>query len=275
MSLLSRDRLGVALYPDRVLLVRTSRGMRPLVKHKDIIELVPAEGAPQWQPALDALARQVAAGAMQGAEVTVVLSSHFAHYTAFPRSDVLASPAEEEAFARHCFARVHGDLAEGWRIKVNPASERGARLACGVEAALIEALEKVMAPLGGRYRSLQPHLMASFNRWRTRLGKRPGWFVVAEPNLLCIALIRDGGWQSVRTIRVGSRWPVELPGALIREECLVDSDVDCDDVYVFAPDGPDPLVLDAGKWRFTSLLPTLLPRMAAGADAPFSVALAG
>lgn len=275
MSLLSRDRLGVALYPDRVLLVRTSGGMRPLVTHKDIIELAPADGAPSWQPALEALSRQVAAGTLRGTEVTVVLSSHFAHYTAFPRSDVLSSPEEEAAFARHCFARVHGERVEEWKIKVSRASERGARLACGVERALIEALEKIMAPLGSGYRSLQPHLMASFNRWRSRLGTRPGWFVVAEPDLLCIALLRDGGWHSVRTIKVESHWPAELPGALIREECLVDSDVDCDDVYVFAPDGPDPLVLDAGRWRFTSLLPTLLPRMAAGADAPFSVALAG
>jgi hypothetical protein len=44
-------------------------------------------------------------------------------------------------------------------------------------------------------------------------------------------------------------------------------------VLLFAPDGPDPLVLDSGRWRITSLLPALLPGMAAGTDAPFSVAL--
>ena len=32
-------------------------------------------------------------------------------------------------------------------------------------------------------------------------------------------------------------------------------------------------MLEAGKWRINTLLPTLLPKMAAGVDAPFSIAL--
>ena len=276
MSPLWRDRVGVALFPDRLVLVRAGGRVRPRLTHRDVIAVAPASsGTASWQPALDALAEQVAGGIMSGAEVTVVLSSHFVHYTLVPRSDVLASPAEEIAFARHCFGRVHGEQAQSWRIKLSPAAERGARLACGVEQVLVEALESVMAPLGSRYRSLQPHLMASFNRWRARLGRRTAWFVVAEPDILCVSLLRDGSWQSVRTIKVGAEWPTELPGVLLREECLVDSDADCHDVCVFAPDGPDPLVLDAGRWRFTSLLPRLLPRMPAGADATFSIALGG
>jgi hypothetical protein len=274
VSPLWRDKFGVALFPDRLLLVRAGGRARARITHKDVIGVMPASpGTPLWQPALEALAGQVAAGTMKGAEVSVVLSSHFVHYVLVPHSDVLANPDEEMAFARHCFARVHGEQAEGWRIKLSPAGEGSARLACGVEQTLVDGLEKVMAPIGNSYRSMQPHLMASFNRWRTRLGKRPGWFVVAEPDLLCLSLLRDGNWQSVRTVKAGADWPAELPGVLMREECLVDSDADCDEVYVFAPDGPDPLILSAGKWRFTSLLPTLLPRMSAGADAQFSIAL--
>jgi hypothetical protein len=60
---------------------------------------------------------------------------------------------------------------------------------------------------------------------------------------------------------------------LTREECLVDSPVECDDVLLFAPDGPESVSVQAGKWRIARLLPTLLPGMAAGDDAAFSVAL--
>jgi hypothetical protein len=115
--------------------------------------------------------------------------------------------------------------------------------------------------------------MASFNRWRALLGGRPGWFVVAEPGLLSVALLGGGQWHSVRTLKVGADWTQELPGVLSREECLVDGPTQSDEVLLFAPDAAQPLMLETGKWRIKTLLPTLLPGMAAGADAPFSIAL--
>jgi len=274
VSLLWADQLGVALYPDRLLLARAGGRLRRHLKHKDIINLVPSgAGVPLWQPAVDALAAQVAAGAMKDAAVTLVLSNRFVHYAPVPHSDALGSPEEELAFVRHCFSRVHGSEADGWALRLSQANAGKTRLACGVDQALIDALAAVMAPLGRQYRSLQPHLMASFNRWRRRLTGRPGWFVVAEPGLLSIALLSDGQWQSVRTLKVGPDWAQELPGVLSREEILLGSNTQCDEVLLFAPDAVQPLKLDAGKWRIKELLPTLLPGMAGGVDAPFSIAL--
>ena len=274
MSLLWPDQLGVALYPDRLLLARASGGLRRRLKHKQIITFAPAAAdAPLWQPAVDTLAVQVAAGAMTGAAVTLVLSNRFVNYAPVPFNDALGSAEAELAFVRHCFARVHGGQAEGWAIRLSQAAPRKTRLACGVDQTLVDALAKVMTPLGSRYRSLQPHLMASFNRWRSRLAARPGWFVVAEPGLLSIALLSDGQWHSVRTLKVGADWPKELAGVLSREELLVGSNTQCEEVLLFAPDAAQPLTLDAGKWRIKALLPTLLPGMAAGVDAPFSIAL--
>jgi hypothetical protein len=269
-----RDQLGVVLYPERLVLARVGGGWRRSLKRKDIIAVEPAaSGAPAWQAAVAALAGQVAAGAADGADASVVLSSALVRYTLVPQSDALANADEEEAFARHCFARVYGSQADEWAIRLSDASPRKARLACAVEKSLVEALEKAMAPLGKRYCSLQPHLMASFNRWRARLGERAGWFVVAEPGLLCLALLREGEWQSVRTVKVGAEWPRELPSALTREECLLETPAECDEVLLFAPDGPDPVVMEPGKWRISRLLPTLLPGMAPGADASFALAL--
>ena len=274
MSLLWPDQLGVALYPDRLLLARAGGGLRRRLAHKQIIEFAPGDGeAAAWQPAVDALAAQVAAGALAGAAVTLVLSNRFVHYAPVPFSAALGSPEEELAFVRHCFARVHGSEADDWAIRLSQTGPRKTRLACGVEQALVDALAKVMTPLGRRYRSLQPHLMASFNRWRGRLAGRPGWFVVAEPGLLSIALLHDGHWHSVRTMKVGADWAQQLPGVLSREELLIGSETQCEEVSLFAPDAAQPLMLDPGKWRINTLLPTLLPGMAAGVDAPFSVAL--
>jgi len=264
----------VALYPDRLLLVRTSGRLRRCLKYKRIVTLAAAEAAaPLWQAAVDALAAEIAAGTMTGARTTLVLSNRFVHYAPVPYSDALGGPEEELAYVRHCFARVHGSQVDGWAIRLSQAGPREIRLACGMEQTLVDALAKVMAPLGGHYRSLQPHLMASFNRWRTRLRGGPRWFVVAEPGLLCVALLCEGQWHSVRTLKVGPDWTKELPGVLKREEFLVGSHTQCDEVLLFAPDATQPLMLDVGKWRISTLHPALLPGMAAGADTPFSIAL--
>lgn len=269
-----RDELGVALFPDRLIIARVGGGWRRQLKHKEIIALAPAPpDAPRWQPALEVLAGKVRAGALSGADVTLVLSNHFVHYVLVPWSELLTSEAEQLAFARHRFMRVHGSSAESWLLRLSQASPRQPRLACGVDEALIDALNAVMAPVGGRYRSLQPHLMASFNRWRTRLSVRPGWFVVAEPGLLCLALLQDAQWQSVRTIKISPDWPNDLPGVLAREQCLVDSQTECDHVLVFAPDLPAVVAPDTGNWKIENLQPTLLPDMVAGVDAPFAIAV--
>lgn len=274
MSRLWPDQLGIALFPERIVLARAGGVLRRRLAHKEIVAFAAAgDGAARWQPAVDALAAKVAAGELAHANLTLVLSNHFVHYAMVPWSESLRSEEEELAFARHCFARVHGAEADAWEIRLGSAKPRKPRLACAVEQPLIEALRICMRPLAGRYRSLQPHLMASFNRWPARLGERAAWLVVAEPGLLCLSLLQDGCWQSVRTVTVGADWIDELPGVLAREECLVDSQTPCDEVLLFAPDAAQPLMLQAGKWRINKLLPTLLPGMPAGVDAPFSIAL--
>jgi hypothetical protein len=248
-----RDELGVALFPDQLVITRVG-GWRRQPLQKEIIGLAPAaDDAPRWKPALEVLAAKVFAGELSGADVTVVLSNHFVHYVLVPWSDALNKEEDQLTFARHRLARVHGSLAEGWLLRLSQANSRQPRLACGVDKALIDALNAVMAPIGGRYRSLQPHFMASFNRWRARLSEQPGWFVVAEPGLVCLALLQDGEWRSVRTIRIGADWPGELSSVLAREQYLVDSESECDRVFVFASNLPAPAALETGHWKIENL----------------------
>jgi hypothetical protein len=274
VSLLWRRQAGVALFPDRLVLARASGGFRRRLEHREIVELAPAQaGMPPWQPAVDALVTKVAAGEFAKAEVTLVLSNSFVRYALIPWSEALGGREEELAFTRHCFARVYGSEVETWALKLSPAGPGQARLACAIEQKLVDALNICMSALASGYRSLQPNLMASFNRSRARLGESPVWLVVAEPGLLCLALLQGGRWQSVRTLKVGPDWIAELPGVLAREECLIDNPAECDQVLVFAPDTAEALAPRAGKWRIEKLMPRLLPGMAAGADAPYSVAL--
>jgi len=248
-----RDELRVELFPNKLILTRFG-GWRRRLSHKEVIALAPpSSDEPQWKRALEALALRVLAGSLSGANVTVVLSNHFVHYVLVPWNELLASEDDQLTFARHRFLHLHGNVAESWLLRLSQASSRQPRLACGVDKALIDGLNAVMASVGGRYRSLQPHLMASFNRWRARLSERPGWFVVAERGLMCLCLLQDGQWQSVRAIRIGPDWSRELSSALTREQYLVDSQAECDQVFVFAPDLPALAASEAGNWKIENL----------------------
>jgi len=275
VSLLSPDQLGIALFPQRLVLVRSSGGLRRRLVHKESLAFAPAEtGVPAWQAATDALAEKVSPAALPRAHVKLILSNHFVHYLVIPWRDGLSNQEEHWAYARHCFERVHGGGAAQWKLRLCSDTPGEPRLACAVEPALIEALRTHLGPLGRRYRSLQPHLMASFNSCRAHIGKGPTWLVVAEPGLLCLALLQDGCWHSVNRVKVGADWINELPRLLEREACLLDCATPCLDVVLIAPDATRPLVLPAGKWRFTTPSPALLPGMNSGVDAPFSIALA-
>lgn len=258
MSLLSTDQVTIALFPDRLLVSRTRGRFRRRVTHnKEVVDFAAPEApGPAWQAALQALVPVLSAAGLGEATVTLVLSNHFVHYLVVPWSDGLSSDDEEMAFVRHCFERVYGDIASGWEIRLCGARPGSPRLACAIETTLLDALLVHMGPLSRRYRSLQPHLMSTFNAWAARLVKKTSWLVVAEPGLLCVALLHEGCWQSVRNIKVGADWLDQLPSVLAREEYLVDCQLQCDEVVLLAPDAAQCLPLKSGKWRVNGLAPT-------------------
>jgi hypothetical protein len=264
-------RVSVALFPDRMVVARVEGRLSPRITQCETVPVAaaPSAGAPRWRPALEALAAKLRTGVLAAGEVTVILSNHFVHYVIVPYTDVLGDEDEQIAFARHRFAGIFGNQADAWTVRLSPAYPGEARLACAAENSFVAALEELMAPLGKRYVSLQPHLMASFNRAHSRLGAHASWFVVAEPGLLCVALIEGGQWKSVHGVKVGRDWAAELPAVLAREECLVESDVECRKVLVLAADVPAPAFAASGKWQIERLLPKRPPGLAG----EFSIAM--
>jgi hypothetical protein len=208
VSRLFPERIEVGLYPDRV------------VVGAKTVPITPGDAAaPRWQPALDALSGEQG---LKRARITVVLSGFFVRYALVPLNAALSGAAERLALARHCLARTYGAALEGWPLRLS------GEVACAVDPALVEAL-------AGRCRSLQPRLMASFNRHRRRIGRRAAWFVDVEPGLASLALIADGRWQSLRALRVGENWHAELPALIAREACFVDTPADCLEVVHAGP----------------------------------------
>jgi hypothetical protein len=214
-----RERVELGIYPDRLVLVRA--------KGEQTYAVAPAEPqTPRWRPALDTLA---GLEVLSKADVTVLLSSFFVRFTLVPLNQTLTSAGERLAFARHCLARIHGPAVEAWTVRLS------GEVACGVEGGLVEGLRAALGLRANRLRSLQPRLMASFNRYRRKLGEQAAWFVDVEPGLASVALLQNERWQSLRSVKLGPSWQDELPGLIAREACLVDSPADCPSVIHASP----------------------------------------
>jgi len=129
-------------------------------------------------------------------DVTVVLSNHFARYTIVQPQEG-ATAEEELSLARFQFAKIHGERARGWEVRLSRAGG-GPRLACAIDASLLERL-KACFPKGGKARlaSVQPALMAAYNASRKRIPREGAWLLLTEPGRSCLARLASKGWASV------------------------------------------------------------------------------
>jgi hypothetical protein len=130
---------------------------------------------------------------------------------------------------------------------VSETSPQGARLACAVDRELIEQLSRICAASAVRLVSVEPFLVAAFNRIRRTVGSGSCWIVVEEPGRLTLALIQRGAWLAIRSRRSDERWRMVLPEILERESAFLGLDQPCTRVIVCAQGEFDTEMHDA--WR--------------------------
>lgn len=260
MSLWSRDEHNIVLCHDRVMLVTTRRELtRRGMKRRALAERVlpsdvAADGAP-WHGPLKTLETALPELVRNSQHVTVTLSNHFVHYALIPWSEALSNGREEMAFARHSFREMYGSDADSWELRINHDKVGMAQLACAVDTRLLDGLRGLFSRTGVRLHSIQPHLMAAYNSCRAQLRGRSAWLALAERGNLCLALLRDGQWSWVRTIRAGAGWREELPLLMEREEFLANADAAINEVFLWAPDQRDDALPASSRWQFRYLPP--------------------
>ena len=145
-----------------------------------------------WRGALEALKRKVST-LKNRTDVSVVLSNHFVRYALVPPSDG-ATADEELALARFHFARIHGERAKSWEVRLS------GEIACAIDAALLSGLKEISSK-NARIVSVQPYLMHAYNQWRPRIPREGAWLVLAEPERVCLARLSVHGWASVHNGR--------------------------------------------------------------------------
>jgi len=197
--------LRIGLGPDRI-----------YVSDARAIELAANDGS--WNGPVETLAASL--GGMKG-EAAVVLADQFVRYALLPYNETLKTREQWLALATHRFNTLHGPRATEWQISVTETAPQGARLACAVDRALVNQLMEVFSKANMRLVSVQPFLVAAFNRIRKTVGNGSCWLVVEEPGRLTLALIQRGMWIAIRSRRVDSGWRNALPEILERESAFL------------------------------------------------------
>jgi hypothetical protein len=285
------DELRIVLTPDQVLLTRigravTWRGLRRSVLEKKVVPCADYAGgqtnggetqgvATQWGAALQALEAMLPKQPKRKTCSTVILSNHFMRYALLPWSDVPGDETEELAYARHAFRQAYGDVAETWDLRLSPGKAGMPQLASAVDPRLPEALRALFGRNGIALESIQPHLMAAYNTCQNILRGRSAWFVLMEPGSLCLALLRQGRWESIRTMRLEGDGRAALPLILERESFLAESATAIGEVFLWAPWLGNALLPKSKRWKFWKLQPRLRAELAPEPDTRFAVALSG
>lgn len=236
MSLSLHDRVGVELSPQSVTWVRMARGISANVLDKGQEKVLAQPGEPLWQSAVHKLRHMIVGETWKGAHVTVVLSNHFVRYDCLPWNDAVEDDEELLAFARHRLTQTYGTAANTWAITISPAGKGNSQIAAAVDEAFLEMLKQAIAEEGVQLHSIQPYLMASFNRFAKNIAQNSGWFVAAEAGRFALALFQDGQWKRVVLRRGGDM--SALHEWLERENMASGEGSPCREVFLFGPEFP-------------------------------------
>ena len=144
MSRLFPERVAVVLAPSEIAI-----GDKTLASD-------PAFGPDPWQGAVNALR---AHEFKQRCRVTVILSNHLVRYALVPWNEALSGAAEEEAYVRHHFRKIHGERAKDWTVRASEAPRRAPRLASAIDTKLLEELKRSFPKGKAKLVSVQPRLM--------------------------------------------------------------------------------------------------------------------
>jgi hypothetical protein len=197
--------LRIGLAPERI-----------FVSGAKSIDLVANDGT--WTAALEALPELLKG---KSGLASVVLADQFVRYALLPHNETLRGADDWSALARHRFSVLHGPRADEWDVKVAQTAPSGARLACAVDRGLMEQLAGIFVKSQLRLASVQPFLIAAFNRIRRRVGNGSCWIVVEETGRLTLALIQRGAWVAIRARRSDAQWRNHLSEILERESAFL------------------------------------------------------
>lgn len=228
-----RNRLYVAISPERISLIKLGRGLKPalLAKHDEVV--APVAKQPSWHAALNRLTELLSQPEWQKAEVHVVLSNRLARFATITFGAQLSNYAAQEGFARHALAQTYGTLVEQWVLRMQHGKQGAPSLVSALDQALLDGLQQACSAQQLKLSLVTPCLTPVFNRFQKTLMNDPAWLIVHEPGYSLLALLSGGEFIAINGVchdDIG-----ELPMLLDRENLVSTLAEPCKSAYLHAP----------------------------------------
>ena len=163
-----------------------------------------------WEVALVALRGWLAQDGGKKLPLAVSLASRWCAMQMVPWSAALLDQASAQRFLHSQFSAVYGEGARAWRLAADDAPYGKPRLACGIDAALLQGIQDAAAAHGRRCLSIEP---IAGPAWRSIAGSKPAAFALLEAGRLLLATASGGRITALHSQPCDVAWGDELDRA--------------------------------------------------------------
>lgn len=267
------DRLLVALRPDRMVLLRIARGIRPSIQAKIAVPVTQPSQSPKWIAATTTLAQLLQEKQWQRLRTDIVISQHFVRSALMPANVDLKNRDEEETFALHCLSQASGDIPGDWQLRFANSLPGRPKLICAIERALLDNLENVIATAGGSISSLRPVFVAAYDSRRKQLSKTDTWFAALEQDRCCLLYLKNGVIHHISNRRIFTSVDTELPALIEQEQFLLTFDNPAKKVFLATHEPIRSSLAFDNAWSVTQLPLHYVAGLSPHSDSDYGLAL--
>ncbi len=247
-----RDQIQVFFAPERIDMVRSSRGFKPVQAPK-IAKLCQKQEAsqPLWEAPMQQLAQMLPDAT--GAEMTVTLSNHFVRYVTLPPQAEITTPEEVNAYAVFRMREIYSERVDAWVLSVSAWDPMDGAICAAIPRDLLTKFADLAARHKIKLKGVEPYFASVCDHWHETLTGTNLCLAIIERGHMCIALMNNGVWQSIRNQRVLHDVRDELRIALDQEVILSGNKENLEQVYLFAPEHPDLVLPEDCGWQVAAL----------------------
>jgi hypothetical protein len=163
-----------------------------------------------WEVALAALRGWLEHDGGKKLPLAVSLASRWCAMLMVPWSGALLDRSSAQRFLHSQFGAVYGEGARTWRLAADDVPYGMPRLACGIDAALLQGVQDAAAAHGRRCLSIEP---IAGPAWRSIAGEKPAAFALVEAGRLLLATTSGGRITALHSQSCAAAWGDELDRA--------------------------------------------------------------
>lgn len=163
-----------------------------------------------WEVAMAGLRGWLEQDSGKKLPLAISLASRWCAMLMLPWSGALLDAASAQRFLHSQFAAVYGDSARAWRLAADDAPYGKPRLACGIDAALLQDVLEAASAHGRRCLSIEP---IAASAWRSIAASKPAAFALVEAGRLLLATSSGGRITALHSQSCSQDWGDELERA--------------------------------------------------------------